>query len=70
MSEISFHFSSRAPLHKTVVTLPLTVTLQTMVIITDFLTLSRVAMVVTIDWRVTINGKGTIALCNGALISC
>ena len=38
-----------------------------MVTVIDFLTLSSVAMVVTIDCRDTINCKVTIVLCNRAL---
>ena len=62
-----------APLHKTMVTLQLMVSLQSMVTIIAFLDFdwlwkSSVAMVVTIDCRDTINCKVAIVLCNGAQV--
>ena len=57
----------RAPLHKTMVTLQLMISLQSVVTIIDFLNWlwSSVAMVVTVDCRDTINCKVTIVLCTG-----
>ena len=56
-----------APLHKTMVTLQLMISMQSIVTIIDFLTsIGYGAMVVTIDCRDTINFKVTIVLCNRA----
>ena len=63
---------TRAPLHKTMVTLQLMISLQSMVttiaILLHSQSKSKISMIVTIDCRDIINCKVTIVLCNGAQV--